>query len=134
MKIRSLASALMLTLLPGLALADPVGTWKISGTNLEDNAPYEGTITIERVGGVYRAEWDIDGKKLHGIGLGGKMVGSNFTVGPASADDNVISLGYTQEDVTGMGIYLQMPDGTWQGVWTAGDSEKSNPESWTKAE
>lgn len=133
MKIRSLATALALSLLPTLALADPVGTWKISGTNLEDNSQYEGTITIDRVGGVYRAEWDIDGKKLQGIGLGGKLVGSDFTVGPASADDNVISLGYTQEDVTGMGIYLQMPDGNWQGVWTAGDSEKSNPESWTKA-
>lgn len=134
MKIRSAAAAFALAFLPTLALADPVGTWKISGTNLEDNAPYEGTVTIERVGGVYRAEWEIDGKKLSGIGLGGKLVGSDFTVGPASADDNVISLGYTQDESTGMGIYLQMPDGNWQGVWTAGDSEKSNPESWTKAE
>ncbi|MBB4064898.1 hypothetical protein [Gellertiella hungarica] len=134
MKIRTLLASALLFVAPGLALADPVGTWKISGTNLETNEPYEGTITIERVGGVYRAEWDIDGKKLSGIGLGGKLVGSDFTVGPASADDNVISLGYTQDEATGMGIYLNMPDGTWQGVWTAGDSEKSHPEKWTKAE
>ena len=134
MKLRSVLAAIALAASPALALADPVGTWNISGTNLEDNSAYTGTVTIEREGGVYRVEWDIDGKKLHGIGLGGKLVGTNFTVGPASPEDNVISLGYTQEGATGMGIYLNLPDGNWQGVWTAGDSTVSNPEKWEPAE
>lgn len=119
---------------PSLALADPVGTYKISGTNLETNEPYSGTVTIERKGGVYGVEWEINGKKLTGVGLGGKMNGSDFTVGAASPDDVVISVGYTEDDMVGMGIYLSQPDGSWQGVWTADGLEKSNPEKWERVQ
>ncbi|WP_075293135.1 hypothetical protein [Pararhizobium arenae] len=115
------------------AYADPVGTYKISGTNLETNEPYSGMLTIERAGGVYAVEWDIDGEKLSGVGLGGKLEGANFTVGSASPDDTVISLGYSQNNAVGMGIYLMQPDGSWEGVWTAEGLQKSNPEKWVPA-
>jgi hypothetical protein len=134
MLVRSIAAAFALLALPALAAADPVGSYKISGTNLESNEPYEGTLKIERTGGVYAVEWNINGKTLTGVGLGGKMEGSNFVVGAASPDDVVISLGYTEDDMVGMGIYLNQPDGSWVGVWTAEGSEKSNPEKWVRTE
>lgn len=134
MLTRALSAAMLVFATPVVALADPVGTYNITGTNLDEDAGYTGQVTIKRTGGVYAVTWHIGDKELTGIGLGGKLVGSNFTVGPASPEDNVVSLGYTEDGNTGMGIYLNLPDGSWQGVWTSDGSEKSHPEKWVRVE
>ena len=113
MRIRSLATALLLLATPALAWADPTGTVKVI-----------------RKGETYSVAWDIGGQQFVGTGLGAKFIGNRFQMGPASPDDTAISVGYISGDTFGMAMYFQQPDGTWQGVWTYAGSDKASSENW----
>ncbi|MDO6963096.1 hypothetical protein [Rhizobium alvei] len=130
---RSLAM-LAFTLLPGLALADPSGTYNVRGLNPDDGKEYTGTVEVSRTGETYTVVWEIAGTKFVGTGLGAKFNGDRFEMGPASPDDTAISVGYISSNSFGMAMYFQQEDGSWQGVWTYGGSKKAAPENWTPAD
>ncbi|WP_261323201.1 hypothetical protein [Rhizobium leguminosarum] len=45
-------------------------------------------------------------------------------MGPASDEHTAISVGYVSKENFGIAMYFEQPDGSWQGVWTYGGSEK----------
>jgi hypothetical protein len=130
MRIRSLATALLLLATPALAWADPTGTYQVRGVNPGNGREYTGTVKVIRKGETYSVAWDIGGQQFVGTGLGAKFIGNRFQMGPASADDTAISVGYISGDSFGMAMYFQQPDGTWQGVWTYAGSDKASSENW----
>lgn len=130
MRMKTLCSALLLMALPTLASADPTGTYRVKGTNPDNNQPYVGTVQVHRNGETYQVTWNIAGTKFIGTGLGAKFVGNRFEMGPASEDDTAISVGYISGNSFGMAMYFEQPDGTWQGVWTYAGSNRAAPEDW----
>jgi hypothetical protein len=126
-------ATLAFSLLPGLALADPAGTYTVRGMNPDNGKEYTGTVEVARTGETYTVAWEIAGTKFVGTGLGAKFKGERFEMGPASEDDTAISVGYISSNSFGMAMYFQQEDGSWQGVWTYGGSEKAAPETWTPA-
>jgi hypothetical protein len=131
MSIRAIATACLMLATPALAWADPTGTFKVEGVNPDSGKTYTGTVTVERSGETYTVAWTIGGQQFVGTGLGAKFNGNRFEMGPASADDTALSVGYVSGKTFGMAMYFLQPDGTWQGVWTYGGSQKASPENWT---
>jgi hypothetical protein len=72
------------------ALADPVGTYDVTGINPDDGGEYHGTVTVNRTGETYSVTWTIAGTESNGVGIGGKR-GNAATTGVASADDDMIT-------------------------------------------
>lgn len=54
------------------------GTYAITGTNAGNNAPYKGTLTIQKTGATYRLTWKTGNVSYNGIGL---LDGSKLVVG-----------------------------------------------------
>ncbi|MBC7311867.1 MAG: hypothetical protein H5U11_05170 [Rhizobium sp.] len=133
MSIKYALTAIAMLALPGMAAADPTGSYSLVGRNPDSGEEYTGTVEVSRRGETYIVVWDIGGKESIGTGLGAKFVGEDrFEIGPASDDDTAISVGYVAEDNFGIAMYFEQPDGTWQGVWTYGGSEKVTGEIWTR--
>jgi len=130
MHIRSIAAACLMLAAPALAWADPTGTYQVQGVNPDNNQQYTGTVKVVRNGETYNVAWNIGGQQYVGTGLGAKFIGNRFQMGPASADDTAISVGYVSGNTFGMAMYFQQPDGTWQGVWTYSGSNKASAENW----
>ncbi|WP_407767738.1 hypothetical protein [Rhizobium sp.] len=118
-------------LLPAIALADPTGSYKVAGTS-EDGSEYRGTVKVLRNGETYIVDWMIGKNESIGTGLGAKFSGDRFEMGPASDEDTAISVGYVSKENFGIAMYFEQPDGSWQGVWTYGGSEKVSSEIWTR--
>lgn len=130
MLVRSIAAACLMLVTPALAWADPTGTFDVKGVNPNNGKEYTGTVTVARNGETYSVVWNVGGAEYVGTGLGAKFIGDRFQMGPASADDTAISVGYVSQSTFGMAMYFQQPDGVWQGVWTYGGSDKASPENW----
>jgi hypothetical protein len=118
-------------LLPTFALAEPTGDYQVQGKN-PDGKPYTGVVQVTRTGETYSVKWNVGGTEFIGTGLGAKFIGDRFQMGPASPDDTAISVGYISGNSFGMAMYFQQPDGTWQGIWTYGGSDKASLENWVK--
>ncbi|HEY1736065.1 MAG TPA: hypothetical protein VGG12_05415 [Methylovirgula sp.] len=118
------------TTVPTLALADPTGSYNVSGKNADDST-YSGTVTVSRTGATYKVVWDINGKQSIGTGLGSHFKdASTFVTGPATDDDTGLSVCYINKDSFGIATYYKQNDGTWAGVWTYGDSQAVTTETW----
>ena len=133
MKLKSIALSCLILAAPALAWADPTGSYAVKGLNPDNGKEYTGTVDVVRNGETYSVTWSIAGTTFVGTGLGAKFVGERFQMGPASPDDTAISVGYVSGKSFGMAMYFQQPDGTWQGVWTYGGSDKAAPENWIPA-
>ena len=131
MRLKTLAATCLFLVSSTLAFAEPAGTYQVQGKN-PDGSTYSGTAVVERTGETYSVTWDVAGTKYTGTGLGAKFVGDRFQMGPASADDTAISVGYVSGNTFGMAMYFQQPDGRWQGIWTYGGSDKASYEDWVK--
>lgn len=131
MRLKMLAASCLLFASSISAFADPTGTYQVQGKNA-DGGQYTGTVSVQRTGDTYAVAWDVAGTKFIGTGLGAKFVGDRFQMGPASADDTAISVGYVSGKSFGMAMYFQQPDGRWQGIWTYGGSDKAGYEDWVK--
>lgn len=118
-------------LLPALAWADPTGTFNVKGAG-DDGSQYSGTVKVARQGETYIVNWVIAGEKSTGTGLGAQFKGDRFEMGVASDEDTAISVGYKSKANYGIAMYFEQPDGSWQGVWTYGGSEKVATETWTR--
>lgn len=133
MLLKSLAFSCLLLAAPAVASADPTGTFDIKGVNTADGKDYAGTVTVVRDGETYNVSWTVGDQHYEGTGLGAHFKGDRFEMGPASADDTAISVGYISGQTFGMAMYFLQPDGTWQGVWTFAGSKKASAENWVPA-
>jgi hypothetical protein len=115
------------------AMADPQGSYAISGTNPGDGAPYQGVLTITRTGQTYQLDWDVGGTQFTGIGLGAEIMPDNsLTIGPASPNDKVMSVGYAVDGGFGQAFFVEQQDGTWKGIWAYGGGSEIGTEVWTR--
>ena len=121
-----------LCLLPLSAMADPVGLYDVKGTNVDTGEEYTGAVEVTRTGSTYALAWKIGDLEFYGTGIGMHLEGSNLIVGPATENEIGISVTYSLENTPTLGLYLQQPDGTLNGVWTEAGSQKTSPESWTR--
>jgi hypothetical protein len=110
------ACFLAVVLLSPTALGSPSGTYRVTGTNPADNAPYEGTVTVTASGGAYAVEWHIAGNTIRGTGLDN---GVSFAV--------IYDIGGSY----GVALYTSTGGGNWQGIWTQYGQSHVGVETWT---
>ncbi|GLR22989.1 MULTISPECIES: hypothetical protein [Alphaproteobacteria] len=132
MLIKYALTALAILVLAGTATAEPTGSYNVVGRNPDTDENYTGTVEVSRHGETYVVVWNIGGKESIGTGIGARFAGDRFEMGPASDDDTAISVGYVAEDNFGIAMYFEQSDGSWQGVWSYGGSEKVTGEIWTR--
>lgn len=112
------------------AFAGPDGTFDVVGTNPDNSGEYRGVVTVTRTGETYHVVWDVQGTRFVGTGLGAIIRDNQIIVGPAQKGDVGISVAYVSEDSFGIALYFRQNDGSWQGVWTYGGSERVATENW----
>lgn len=116
-------------------MADPTGTYNVSGRNASDGSTYTGTVEVSRVGATYKVVWTIAGKQSVGTGLGSHFEhGDTIITGPATDDDTGLAVGYSTGDGYGIATYYLQRDESWQGVWAYGGSQNVTTEIWTRQE
>jgi hypothetical protein len=113
------------------ALADPVGTYDVVGVNPDTGGEYSGTVVVSRNGETYSVVWTISGTESNGVGIGGKR-GGNVTTGAGSVDDDIITIGYGNQNGFGISQYDLQPDGSWKGHWAYAGGQKVSTETWTR--
>jgi hypothetical protein len=131
--MRPLVFALALLALPSAALADPVGKFKVRGANPSNQEDYTGVVKISRTGDAYKVVWKIGDGQTIGTALGGRMIDGRLVLGPASAEDTVLSVAYGSGDTFGTAFYVEQPDGSWKGTWTSHGAQALSTEDWLPA-
>jgi hypothetical protein len=129
---RILTTALA-TLIASVAWAGPDGSYTVSGTNPGGGGAYKGTVNVTRTGETYEVIWDIAGTRFTGSGLGAAPVKGQSVMGRADDNDNTLAVGYVSGPSNfGLAFYVEQPDGTWQGIWTYGGSDRIGTEVWQR--
>jgi len=98
-------------------MTDPIaGTYSVKGDNFDGGHPYTGEVIVERTGATYRVLWYPGPNQIEGIGVfwGGQL-----------------SVGYLQEGVQGVAVYVPMAGGL-HGVWSERGETRLAPEDWAK--
>ena len=96
--------------------ADPVGTYRIEGSNPGGGSSYTGTVTVEKTGETYRVVWVVGDSRYVGTGLG---------------DKDFIAVSYRSGSETGLALYGE-DGGNWVGVWTYAGSSTMGKELWKR--
>jgi len=99
-----------------IALADPVGTYDVEGTNPGGNGHYAGTVTVQRTGDTYRVTWVIGSTRYVGTGIGTK---------------DFIAVSYRSGNNTGLALYGADGD-DWSGVWAYAGARQMGAEAWKR--
>jgi len=107
------AAALVLSTLVALA-ADPVGRYRVEGTNPGGGSHYEGTARVEKTGDTYRVVW---------------MVGHTRYVGTGIGNNEFIAFSYRSGRDTGLALYSADGD-NWKGVWAYAGARTMGTEIW----
>jgi hypothetical protein len=115
MRVRhALAAVFCLVVTP--AVADPTGSYDITGTNPNGGSGYSGSVTVERTGQTYRVVW---------------VVGSERYEGTAIGDSRFLAVSYRSANQSGLALYGAKGD-EWDGVWTYSGSRQIGTEHWTR--
>ncbi len=96
--------------------ADPVGSYKIEGSNPGGGSNYAGSVTVEKTGETYRVIWVVGGQRYVGTGIG---------------DHNFLAVSYRSGDNTGLALYGE-EGGNWIGVWTYAGGRQMGAERWLR--
>ncbi len=109
------AAALVLGITHAFA-ANPVGTYRVEGTNPGGGSAYSGTVTVEKTGETYRVVWVVGGTRYIGTGIGNK---------------DFIAVSYKSGNDTGLALYGE-DGGNWAGVWTYASGRQVGAEIWKR--
>lgn len=106
MKTRIIAAALLgLPLLATPAAAQRAGFYVVEGAG-GDGSRYSGTVQFTPTGPqTWRLSWRVGGETINGIGV---------------SNGKILAVGYSQSGTLGTVLYEIAPDGSMQGIWTAG--------------
>ncbi len=96
--------------------ADPVGSYKIEGSNPGGSGAYQGTAEVTKTGQTFHVVWDIGGTKYEGTAIG---------------DQNFMAITYRSGDNTGLALYAE-DGGNWKGVWTYAGGTAMGSEVWKR--
>ena len=99
-----LFAGLMLVLLAGAALAQPIaGTYRVEGRN-PDGSPYQGSVTVTETDGALGFAW---------------QVGSQSYEGQGQREGAVVRVDWGARYPV---VYVVMPDGELHGTWSNGQA------------
>ena len=112
-KFAAASAAVLLS--SAVALANPVGRFSVTGNNPGGGSGYSGTVNVQRTGDTYRVTWDIGSQTFVGTGIGNR---------------EFLAVSYRSGNQTGLALYAQQSDGTWQGIWTYADGRQIGTERW----
>ena len=102
---------------PALGQAgDPVGSYRVVGSNPGSSSQYAGTATVERTGDTLRVTWVIGSMTYTGTGIG---------------NDKGFAVAYRTGNQTGVAIYGAKGDG-WEGAWSYTGGRSVGAETWTR--
>jgi hypothetical protein len=107
------AAALVLTASMAMA-ADPVGRYRVEGTNPGSTSRYSGVAQVEKTGDTYRVVWVVGHTRYIGTGIG---------------DKEFIAFSYRSGRDTGLALYHADGD-DWKGVWAYAGSRTIGTEIW----
>lgn len=111
---RAIVAAVILVATTITALASPVGTYNVVGTNPGGGNGYRGTVTVTRMGEyTFRVVWTIAGQTVVGTGL---WVDEKFSVG---------------YPVSSIAVYTDNGKGGWNGHWANGNATQTGTEVWS---
>lgn len=109
------AAALALSALTAFA-AEPVGRYRVEGSNPGSTSRYSGTVHVEKTGDTYRVVWVVGHTRYIGTGIG---------------NDEFIAVSYRSGRDTGLALYRAEGD-NWQGVWAYAGSRTIGTEVWKR--
>jgi len=117
MFVRFITAACICALSAVAAIADPVGQYTTQGSNPgKPSSTYSGTVKVQRTGDTYQVTWDIEGQIYTGTGIGSK---------------DFLAVSYRSGNETGLALYAQQPNGTWEGIWTYAGGRSIGTDRWT---
>lgn len=115
--MRSLLVAIVLVCSTALAFAaDPVGHYRVTGTNPGSGSHYRGTVAVERTGETYRVVWVVGGTRYVGTGIGTR---------------DGLAVSYRSGNSSGLALYVA-DGGNWEGVWTYSGGRDIGTEVWKR--
>ena len=98
------------------ALANPEGTYEVSGTNPGNGSTYSGRVTVQRTEETFVVVWIVASSRQVGIGVG---------------KDDFLAVSYRSGNSIGIAVYR--PDGEgWRGIWAPAGSQDLGTEIWTR--
>jgi len=112
----TVAAAALVLGTPAAFAANPIGTYKVEGTNPGSGSKYSGTATVEKTGETYRVIWVVGGTQYDGTGIGNK---------------DFIAVSYKSGNDTGLALYGE-DGGNWAGVWTYANGRQVGAEIWKR--
>ncbi len=96
--------------------ADPVGSYRVEGTNPGGGSQYKGTVTVTKTGETFRVIWVVAGTRYIGTGIG---------------DKDFLAVSYKSGSDTGLALYGS-DGGNWAGVWTYAGGRQVGAELWKR--
>ena len=115
--MRTLAVTAIVMLINASAWAgDPVGSYRVSGSNPNNGGSYSGTVTVEKTGQTYRVTW---------------VIADSTYIGTAIGNDHFIAVSYHSGDSTGLALYGDAGS-DWQGIWTYQGGTEAGTENWSR--
>jgi hypothetical protein len=117
--MRTLAvTAIVMNLINAAAwAADPVGSYRVNGSNPNNGGSYSGTVTVEKTGQTYKVTWVFADQTTHiGTGIG---------------NDHFIAVSYHSANMTGLALYGDAGS-DWQGIWTYQGGTETGTENWSR--
>jgi hypothetical protein len=112
-----IGTVLALVLTVASSLADPVGTYRVSGINPGNGSTYSGTVTVKRNGDTFLLAWTIAGSRQIGVGIG---------------KDDFLAVSYRSGDSIGIAFFRADENSGWEGIWAPLGSQTLGTEKWTR--
>ena len=114
---RLVAALIALVLSASTTLADPVGTYEVTGTNPGIGSKYSGMVVVQRTGDTFQVTWAYpSGERVIGIGIG---------------KSDYFAVSYRAGNNIGLAVYTETGDG-WIGIWAPAGSPALGTESWKR--
>ena len=115
--VRALGIAVFALLLSiGVTLADPEGTYDMTGVNPGNGTKYSGTVVVQRTGDTFQVTWTVNRQQIIGIGIG---------------KSDYLAVSYRSGNTIGVAVYSQSEDG-WIGIWAPVGSRELGSETWKR--
>jgi len=114
---RLVPALIALVLSASTTLADPVGTYEVTGTNPGIGSKYSGMVVVQRTGDTFQVTWAYpSGERVIGIGIG---------------KSDYFAVSYRAGNNIGLAVYTETGDG-WIGIWAPAGSPALGTESWKR--
>jgi hypothetical protein len=111
-----IGTLLVLILTVASSLADPAGTYRVSGTNPGSGSTMPAPLRSSN-GETFLVTWTIAGGRQIGVGIG---------------KDDLLAVSYRSGNAIGIALYFPDQTDGWKGIWAPIGSQTLGTEIWTR--